>query len=105
MSKATETKLGELHGLVSDVLCSQLSQEEDVVEYDKDGVMMKTGERVKSASPATIAAAIKFLKDNNITSDIDKDENLTKLSDVLAKKQTQSRLQNGRETARLQAVN
>lgn len=104
MSKASEDRLGLLHGMVSDVLMSQLAVEEAVLEYDEDGVEFDTGKTVRSASPATIAAAIKFLKDNSITSDIDKDENLSGLAEKLANKQKQSRLQNGGEAAKLYAV-
>lgn len=106
MSKATEAKLGALHGMVSDVLCSQLAAEEEVMEYNEDGVLIGTGKTVRSASPATVAAAIKFLKDNSITSDIDKDENLSNLAERLGNKQKRSRLDNTKpaDVAKLYAV-
>jgi hypothetical protein len=78
--------------MVSDVLCSQLAAEEEVMAYNEDGELVGTGTNVRTASPATLAAAIKFLKDNSITSEIDKDENLSNLAAKLAKKQKQSRL-------------
>ena len=106
MSKATEAKLGALHGMVSDVLCSQLAEEEEVMAYNEDGELVSTGKTRKSASPATIAAAIKFLKDNSITSDIDKDENLSNLAERLGNKQKRSRLDTDKpsDVAKLYAV-
>lgn len=63
MAKATEDKLGELHGLVADQLSERI----------KEGLW----------SSADIAAAIKFLKDNNITSDPGEDSHLAGLKQQL----------------------
>lgn len=100
MSKATESKLAALHGAVADVLTSQITQKVEDVKFDADGNEIPTGEMVYTASPATIAAAIKFLKDNSITADVEQNENLNSLRDALANKQKRSRLGNPTEEAK-----
>ena len=92
MSKATESKLSALHGAVADVLTAQITHQEDDVSYDADGNEISTGGKVYVASPATIAVAVKFLKDNSITCDIEQNKNLESLRDVLANKQRRSRM-------------
>lgn len=92
MGKATEKKLSDLHGAVAEVLTNQiLHQQEDTV-FDADGNEVGTGEMRFTASPATMAAAIKFLKDNQITCDVEVDTNTSKLREALANKQRHSRL-------------
>ena len=83
MAKATEEKLSELHGVVATVLKDQLS--ETVIIADED-----TGEtkEIYTAAPATLAQAIKFLKDNDITASVEDDQNLNDLQELLRKKQT-----------------
>lgn len=100
MSKATETKLAALHGAVADVLTSQITQQVEDVKFDSEGNEVPTGVMVYTASPATIAAAIKFLKDNSVTADIEQNENLNSLRDALANKQKRSRLGNPTEEAK-----
>lgn len=92
-NKASEERLSELHGAVATVLCKQVLHTEQEVSIDKDGELVPTGEEVYTASPATLAAAIKFLKDNDITCDITQDENVGNLRATLAKKQKHSRLE------------
>lgn len=53
-NKATEEKLGALHGLVADVLMARLQTDE--------------------VSPQLLAQAIKFLKDNGIEAGPDNDQ-------------------------------
>jgi hypothetical protein len=81
VSKATEDKLSALHGTVADVLSEQLRETMVVVDED-------TGEEkeVLLASPAIIAQAIKFLKDNDITTSVADDDNMSELDDLLKKK-------------------
>jgi len=95
MTKATERKLGELHGAVATVLTAQLLRQEEVQELDEDGYPSGTGEHEYVATPALLAAAMKFLKDNTITCDIKVDKNMTNLAEELAKKQKHSRLTDG----------
>lgn len=103
MSKATETLLGDLHGAVARVLTDQVLVQEEIQELDADGVPQGTGEMLYAASPATLATAIKFLKDNTITCDIKVDKNMGSLAEALGKKQRHSRLNDGARAA-LQVV-
>lgn len=90
--KATEKALSKLHGTVATVLTEQLLHKEAEVSFTEDGSEVK-GEEKYTASPATVAAAIKFLKDNGITADEELNENMNGLRDALAKKQKRSRLE------------
>lgn len=101
MSKATETELTALHGALAKVLSAQIEHQEEETTFNADGMEVGTGNKRYTASPATMSAAIKFLKDNQITADIETDENLSNLKDVLAKKQKHSRT--GAEAALLLA--
>ena len=104
MSQATETTLGNLHGVVATVLTTQLQQQEAVTEIDEDGCVVETDELQYTASPALIAAAMKFLKDNDITADKKVDKNMDSLANALSKKQKQSRLGSGGDAAKLSVV-
>lgn len=95
MAKASEGQLGELHGAVAMVLTEMVTAKEEVQELDMDGMPFGTGEMQYTASPALLAAAMKFLKDNDITCDIKVEKNMTKLADALAQKQQHSRLSDG----------
>lgn len=99
MSKASETKLGALHGAIATVLTEQLLMTEEETIINLDGEIEGTGEQLYSCSPATIATAIKFLKDNAITCDITVDENMGNLAEALAKKQKHSRLKDATAAA------
>tara|TARA_R110000851_G_scaffold10998_1_gene38950 strand:+ start:1035 stop:1352 length:318 start_codon:yes stop_codon:yes gene_type:complete len=99
MAKGSEGVLSDLHGAVATVLTHQVLMEEEIQELNLDGVPEGTGEMEYSASPALIATAIKFLKDNSITCDIKVDTNMGNLADALSKKQRHSRLENGGDAA------
>ena len=98
MSKANEQKLGDLHGDVAVVLSAQLTHQKAEMDFDMEGNELK-GEMLYTATPATIAAAIKFLKDNQITCDVEVDENMNNLRESLAKKQRHSRLKDAGKAA------
>lgn len=100
MSKATEAKLSNLHGAVAEVLLAQVTHQVAETTFDENGEMVETGELVYSASPATMATAIKFLKDNSITCDIEVDRNMNSLKETLSAKQKHSRLANATTAAR-----
>ena len=100
MSKATEDKLSVLHGVVAKVLTAQLEHTAPETMFDEDGDCVETGEVEYDATPATIAAAIKFLKDNQITCDIATNENMNNLKETLANKQRHSRLTDPQKAAR-----
>lgn len=99
MAKATEDKLSALHGVVADVLTAQLQHTEAEMTYDNAGEAVETGNEVHTAAPATVAAAIKFLKDNSITCDVATTENMNNLQEALSKKQKHSRLKDARSAA------
>lgn len=99
MSKSSEQYLGDLHGHIAKVMSAQVLEEEEVIEFDSEGVPVSTGALKYTASPALLAVAAKFLKDNNITSDIKVDRNMSGLAEALNKKQKHSRLGSGRDTA------
>jgi len=82
---ASEGQLNALHGTVAKVLVTQLEAHEMI---DVDGVQVE----ISTVTPAMVAQAIKFLKDNNITTTIDTDENLTSLKEVLDKKRKRGSL-------------
>lgn len=99
MSKASESKLSELHGVVAEVLTAQVGRLEEETTFNEEGEQVSTGVMVHTASPATLAAAIKFLKDNSITCDIETNENMNNLRETLAKKQKHSRLTDPKNAA------
>ena len=103
MSKASEDKLGVLHSAVATVLTAQISHTQEEMDFNADGEEVGTGNMVYTAQPATLAAAIKFLKDNQITCDEEVDENMNNLRESLAKKQRHSRLTDAGKAA-LKAV-
>ena len=82
-STAPEKKLNELHGVVADVLIKQLGATDKLTIGEGDG---QVEVEMASASPALIQAAIKFLKDNNISTTPEEDENLQSLADILEHK-------------------
>lgn len=100
----TESALNKLHEKVSEVMYEQVKVKEPKITYDMDGEEVKSDEEFFSASPALLAVAAKFLKDNQITCDVSQDENMSNLKDVLEKKQKHSRLGSGSDKAKLQSV-
>jgi ABC-type Zn uptake system ZnuABC Zn-binding protein ZnuA len=72
MSKATEDQLNLLHGIVTQKLIDEISDEE--------------------CSPAMMAQAIKMLKDNDVTASIHQDEGMHTLSDALKAKRDKRKL-------------
>tara|TARA_R110000787_G_scaffold79937_1_gene174396 strand:- start:1910 stop:2218 length:309 start_codon:yes stop_codon:yes gene_type:complete len=99
MTKATETKLAALHNAVATVLVEQVLHEEEETTFDGEGETVGTGMMIKTASPALLATAARFLKDNDITCDVEQDENLSGLKDLLSNKQRHSRLKNASDEA------
>lgn len=78
---AAERELNELHTIVAKTLREGL---EATMEVETDEGETKV---VSLATPALIAQAIKFLKDNSITAIPEEDENLEALEDILKRKQ------------------
>lgn len=105
MSKATESALGDLHQSVARVLNDVVTNESEIIEYDAEGNEIQTGKMEYTCTPAMMAAAIKFLKDNSITCDIEQSDNMGSLRESLAKRQKHSRLNDPKGAAgQLQAV-
>lgn len=77
MSKASEDKLGELHGVIATELASIIAEGATVMTKDGDPVKV-------SAGPAYFGAAIAFLKNNNITADPATDAGLLDLQRTLS---------------------
>lgn len=84
--RATDTRLKDLLGLLTEVLYEQLSDTADEIAFDKDGKQIKTGKKVYTASPALIAQARQFLNDNDIKCDIEQFQGASKLKDILEAK-------------------
>lgn len=87
MSKATETELEALHAVVAAVLKAQLQATSTIIGEDGEEVEMSL------VTPAIIAQAIKFLKDNNITATLEQGSDMESVRDMLAGKQKKGRLQ------------
>ena len=81
MAKGSEGQLSELHGAIAQVLKDQISERITITDED-------TGEtrEIYTATPAVLAQAIKFLKDNDITVSVEDDENLSELDELLKQK-------------------
>jgi len=92
MSKASESMLAALHKAVATVLVEQVLHEEEETIFDGEGEAVATGLMVKTATPALLATAARFLKDNDITCDVEQDENMGSLREALGRKQKKSRL-------------
>ena len=92
--------LAALHEAVATVLVEQVLHEEEETIFDGEGEAVATGLMVKTATPALLATAARFLKDNDITCDVDNDENLTGLKDLLSNKQRHSRLKDAKDEAK-----
>lgn len=77
MSKATSSSLGELHRIIAEHLADRIQNGETQLDQ-------KTGELVRlPASAAVLSAAIKFLKDNDIVSDVETNAAVATLKDTL----------------------
>jgi len=84
--KVTDQELGGLHAALAMVIRHQVEAKADWVTEDGEHQEMFT------ASPALLAVAAKFLKDNDITCSVDDDSNLGRLDEILSGKQKQGRL-------------
>lgn len=89
---ASDKTLGLLHEQVARVLGEMLEPQNieypyNTMKKDGDGEdIIETRVRVEYPSAAVLAAATKFLKDNNITATIEADEKLSALRDTLKRR-------------------
>lgn len=93
MGKANEQALSDLHGTVARVLSDQLTDEITIVTEDG------TEKVISNCSPAMMAQAVKFLKDNNITSNVEDDDNLKDLDESLKAKRQKREARKGNVVA------
>jgi hypothetical protein len=90
MSRATEDKLGVLHGSVADALLTSITQSSTAMtlllkhEELPDDVR-KFLEDCSEVHPSLLTVATKFLKDNNISCDASEDSTLSELEAELKK--------------------
>jgi len=98
--KASESRLAALHNHVTEVLIEQVLHTEEETTFDGEGETVMTGVMVRTATPALLATAARFLKDNDITCDVEQDENLSGLKDALSRKQRHSRLKEAKDEAK-----
>ena len=86
-TKATEKELEQLHAVVASVLKTQLTATATVVNEEGEIIEMSM------VTPAIIAQAIKFLKDNNITATPEIGDDLDDLANMLKDKPQRGRAQ------------
>lgn len=86
MSKASESKLNELHDQLARTLITMTAvrEVEEVVGEGEDAVRIT---KTVDPSPAALAVAAKFLKDNSIFSTPEQSDALTDLQNQLKQKQ------------------
>lgn len=87
---ADEAKLALVHDMVTDALIEGLKGQELAAEFNEDGEVVQEAVRM-APSAAIIAAATKFLKDNNITCVPGEDNKLGELNDILAARKERKR--------------
>ena len=82
MSKATEKKMDELHGALAQSLLT-MTQVREVTKTDKEGAPYV---ETVDPSPAALAVAAKFLKDNSIFSTPEQSGAMDELKSQLARR-------------------
>lgn len=83
---STEKRLGDLHKVLAEELIAAINGHEEVIEEKDAEGAVKTTKRIVKASPAVLAVAAKFLKDNAITADVEQNDDLATLKGQLAAK-------------------
>lgn len=76
-------KMAALHEMVAQVLTELVTPKEVEAELDEDGEVLSPAQ-VRYPSPAELAVAVKFLKDNSIFSDPDQSDAMSDLKSKLA---------------------
>lgn len=85
--KATEKELSGLHGIVAKTLKEQLEAKATIIGEDGEPIEMSM------VTPAIIAQAIKFLKDNNVTAVMEAGDDMDDLQEMLKNKPQRGRAQ------------
>jgi len=97
MSRATEDKLGLLHGSVAEALITSISQSSRatalLIKHEElpDDVR-RFLEECSEVHPSLLTVATKFLKDNNISCDASEDESLSELQKELDKNRNKKKV-------------
>lgn len=78
---STSNELGELHKVVANVLSKQVGQIFE--EKNEEGVIV---DRYYAATPALLTVAARFLKDNDITCEIEDSKGMSDLQAELDKR-------------------
>ncbi len=100
--KATEGQLDDLQGVLAGVMAKQVEYTEEVVEFNKEGEEVITGEKRYTATPALLSVIEKFLKNNSILTDISTNENTKTLQEAMSRKKKRSdRLPTGEKVTAL----
>lgn len=92
MSKATDKKLGELHGKLAESMLSALKSSEvaqallDEYGDELPGPVQVFLDKTASTNPALLTAIAKFLKDNDITCAVEDSPEMTELEQRLQQK-------------------
>lgn len=95
MTKASERELSALHGAVARSMQASLESTdvalgllEKYKDADLPGDIYKFLREASIVNPSLLTAITKFLKDNNISSDIEEDNALSALQNSLNRKKT-----------------
>jgi len=83
---ANEDKLAGLHNALATVIAQQVQETQEI--YDEDG--NPTGRFFYPATPALLTVAARFLKDNDITCEVEESIGLSELQKALAEKKKHS---------------
>jgi enoyl-[acyl-carrier-protein] reductase (NADH) len=93
MSRASEDQMAALHGKVAETMITALDQADVaarlVVKYRDEDLPSDIKRFIEDASevnPSLLTSVIKFLKDNNISCDVEEDADLEELQSKLKEK-------------------
>lgn len=97
MSRATEDKLGALHGSVADALLTSITQSSKATALllkheELPDEVRRFLEDCSEVHPSLLTVATKFLKDNNISCDASEDDSLSELEAELKKNRKRSKV-------------
>ena len=88
--KASEGQLDDLQGILANVMAEQVEYKEQTVIFDEEGNSVESDTERYIASPALLGVIEKFLKNNNIITDISTNENTETLQKAMARKTRRS---------------
>ena len=89
-NKTTERAMDNLHGDLATVMSAQATYQEEIVTFNAEGEAVPSGEQQYTASPALLGVIERFLKNNNILTDISTNENTATLQEAMGRKTKRS---------------